>query len=518
MNADRRLDAISELHDDPARCAQFAGLRHVQADEPGIRRVRRGRGFSYVDARGRPVSDGQVARIADLAIPPAWRDVWICADEQGHLLATGEDDRGRRQYLYHPRWRELRDLLNFYRLVVFAEGLPRIRAHVSAQLRRRTLDRDRVLAAMLRVIDVSAMRVGSEVYAEDSDSFGLTTLGKRHVRVLPAASSSPSRPSRVVACGSAWPTEPSHASSASCCGIAVGCSSQSTGRPSTQPRSTPCWPSSPANTSRRRSSGPGAGRSPRSATCASRSTASAARSGSRSARSTRRPRCSATPGPSLVPTTSIRTCWRHSRTGGSTNTSTPAPPAAPISWTATNARCWPACTFFSNANLISSLDHCVERLLQRARLGRIVRRGLLQLEHSVAEFLQLLAAEPGAHLGEPVLLLLVHVVRDALDQDHGLGVETVVVRPQGREFGTQHVGDVVLLVGLQHVLAQVGQQCADLRVHALVLDVGVHRQRLDDLVDDAGLTLRRALAGRLEPAEQGAHFLVVLLEQDDRVG
>ncbi len=184
MNADRRLDAISELHDDPARCAQFAGLRHVQADEPGIRRVRRGRGFSYVDARGRPVSDGQIARIVDLAIPPAWRDVWICADEQGHLLATGEDDRGRRQYLYHPRWRELRDLLNFYRLVVFAEGLPRIRAHVSAQLRRRTLDRDRVLAAMLRVIDVSAMRVGSEVYAEDNDSFGLTTLGKRHVRVL----------------------------------------------------------------------------------------------------------------------------------------------------------------------------------------------------------------------------------------------------------------------------------------------------------------------------------------------
>jgi DNA topoisomerase I len=184
MNANRRLDAISELHDDPARCAEIAGLRHVQADEPGIRRVRRGSGFSYVDAWGRPVSDGQVARIADLAIPPAWRDVWICADEQGHILATGEDDRGRKQYLYHPRWRELRDLLNFYRLVVFAEGLPRICAHVSAQLRRRTLDRDRVLAAMLRVIDVSAMRVGSEVYAEDNDSFGLTTLGKRHVRVL----------------------------------------------------------------------------------------------------------------------------------------------------------------------------------------------------------------------------------------------------------------------------------------------------------------------------------------------
>ncbi len=182
MNANRRLDAISELHDDPARCAEIAGLRHVQADEPGICRVRRGPG--YVDARGRPVSDGQVPRIADLAIPPAWRDMWICADEQGHLLATREDDRGRKQYLYHPSWRELRDLLNFYRLVVFAERLPRIRAHVSAQLRRRTLDRDRVQAVMLRIIDVSAVRVGSEVYAEDNDSFGLTTLGRRHVRAL----------------------------------------------------------------------------------------------------------------------------------------------------------------------------------------------------------------------------------------------------------------------------------------------------------------------------------------------
>ena len=182
MNANRRLDAISELHDDPARCAEIAGLRHVQADEPGICRVRRGPG--YVDARGRPVSDGQVPRIADLAIPPAWRDMWICADEQGHLLATREDVRGRKQYLYHPRWRELRDLLNFYRLVVFAERLPRIRAHVSAQLRRRTLDRDRVQAVMLRIIDVSAVRVGSEVYAEDNDSFGLTTLGRRHVRAL----------------------------------------------------------------------------------------------------------------------------------------------------------------------------------------------------------------------------------------------------------------------------------------------------------------------------------------------
>ena len=183
MNRGRVLEAIGELYDDAPRCAEVAGLRYVHDDEPGIRRRRRGRGFSYRDARGRAVSAATRSRIAELAVPPAWDDVWICPDEHGHLLATGEDDRGRKQYLYHPRWRELRDLLNFYRLVVFAERLPKIRAHVATQLRRRTLDRDRVLAAMLRIIDASAMRVGSEAYAEDNDTFGLSTLTKRHARV-----------------------------------------------------------------------------------------------------------------------------------------------------------------------------------------------------------------------------------------------------------------------------------------------------------------------------------------------
>jgi DNA topoisomerase-1 len=161
-----------------------ARLRRVDCAGPGIARVRRGKGFTYQWADGRKVDDSAVLnRIADLVIPPAWDDVWICADEHGHLLATGEDDRGRKQYLYHPRWRELRDLLNFYRLVIFAERLPKIRGHVAAQLRRRTLDRDRVLAAMVRIIDASALRVGSEVYAEDNDTFGLSTLTKRHARV-----------------------------------------------------------------------------------------------------------------------------------------------------------------------------------------------------------------------------------------------------------------------------------------------------------------------------------------------
>lgn len=177
------LNVVRELYEDASRCAEVAGLRYVQAGEAGIRRRRCGRGFSYRDAHGRPASDAVAERIARLAIPPAWRDVWICADENGHIQATGEDDRGRKQYLYHAHWRELRDLLNFYRLIVFGRQLPKIRAHVEAQLRRRTLDRERVLAAMLRIIDSSAVRIGNDVYADDNDSFGLTTLTKRHARV-----------------------------------------------------------------------------------------------------------------------------------------------------------------------------------------------------------------------------------------------------------------------------------------------------------------------------------------------
>ncbi len=151
---------------------------------PGIRRRRHGKGFGYRDAHGRPLSDQALKeRILALAIPPAWQNVWICPDETGHIMAVGEDDRGRKQYIYHERWRELRDLLNFYRLINFAEQLPAVRAHVNHQLRRHTLDRDQVLAAMIRIIDTTAIRIGNEVYAEENDSFGLTTLTKRHVKV-----------------------------------------------------------------------------------------------------------------------------------------------------------------------------------------------------------------------------------------------------------------------------------------------------------------------------------------------
>ena len=174
---------VAELHEDAERCAEVARLRYVSPSEPGIRRQRCGRGFSYRTPAGRAVGAEVRRWIEGLAIPPAWRDVWICTDPDGHLLAVGLDDRGRTQYLYHERWRDLRDQLNFYRLSGVGRQLPVVRADVAIQLRRRTLDRDRVLAAMLRIIDRCGLRIGNEVYAEENDSFGLSTLGRRHVRV-----------------------------------------------------------------------------------------------------------------------------------------------------------------------------------------------------------------------------------------------------------------------------------------------------------------------------------------------
>lgn len=176
-------ERVAAYYDDGEWCAKAAGLIYVDTESAGVQRVRRGKGFSYHRPGGRPVSDADRLRIQALAIPPAWRAVWICPEPTGHIQATGEDERGRRQYLYHADWRDLRDLLNFYRLVGFGEALTAVRADVEAQLRRRTLDRDLVLAAMLRIVDRCALRAGSEVYAEENESFGLTTLARRHAMV-----------------------------------------------------------------------------------------------------------------------------------------------------------------------------------------------------------------------------------------------------------------------------------------------------------------------------------------------
>ena len=158
-------------------------LRRSDCSSRGLRRVRRGRGFSYLDAGGRPLKDPEDRlRITGLAIPPAWEEVWICPDPLGHLQATGVDAAGRKQYLYHPRWRELRDREKFDHMVRFAEVLPKLRRRVLTTLRAGdALDRDRVLACAVRLLDVGLFRIGSEEYADDDGGTGLATVLKEHV-------------------------------------------------------------------------------------------------------------------------------------------------------------------------------------------------------------------------------------------------------------------------------------------------------------------------------------------------
>ena len=159
-------------------------LVYVDDAQPGLRRRRSGGGFCYVDARGHRVTDERVlARIRALAIPPAYRDVWICRDPRGHLQATARDARGRKQYRYHPGWRERRDEVKFRRTIEFAARLPALRRRVARDLRAEGLVRERVLAAVVRLLDRTRMRIGNEEYAKANGSFGLSTLRNRHVRV-----------------------------------------------------------------------------------------------------------------------------------------------------------------------------------------------------------------------------------------------------------------------------------------------------------------------------------------------
>jgi DNA topoisomerase-1 len=166
------------------RAAAKAGLCHVSDDGPGISRIRRGTGFAYRDAAGRAIADTrQLARIRRLAIPPAYVDVWISPGPRGHLQATGRDARGRKQYRYHPLWREHRDRAKYERLADFARALPAIRARVERDLGRRGLGRAKVLASAVRLLEMTLMRVGNEQYKRENNSFGLTTLRDRHVSV-----------------------------------------------------------------------------------------------------------------------------------------------------------------------------------------------------------------------------------------------------------------------------------------------------------------------------------------------
>lgn len=177
-----RDDDPSVLARDPEAAAEAAGLRHVSDDEPGLRRRRRGPGWSYHRPDGELIRDPSIReRIEALAVPPAWTDVWICRDPDGHIQATGRDDRGRKQYRYHPRWREVRNAAKFSRLLAFAEALPGIRERVTADLRRKGLPREKVLAAVVRLLECSCIRIGNEEYERENSTYGLTTLRDRHV-------------------------------------------------------------------------------------------------------------------------------------------------------------------------------------------------------------------------------------------------------------------------------------------------------------------------------------------------
>ena len=160
-------------------------LRRSDCSRPGIARVRHGRGFRYVDEEsGRSLDAETRARIEELVIPPAWTDVWICADPWGHLQATGIDAAGRKQYLYHDRWRARRDRQKFDEMLDFARALPGLRQRASEHLEAEDVTRERVLAAAVRLLDRGFFRIGTEQYAENHGTYGLATMQKRHVRLL----------------------------------------------------------------------------------------------------------------------------------------------------------------------------------------------------------------------------------------------------------------------------------------------------------------------------------------------
>ncbi len=176
-----RPEAALTAFDDAAKAV---GLRYSSDDRPGIRRRRAGQQFSYIGTDGKTIRDERtLKRIKALSIPPAYNDVWITTDPRGHLQATGRDAKGRKQYRYHPRWRDMRDETKFDRMIAFGEALPTIRERTATDLRRQGLPREKVLAAAVQLLEKTLIRVGNEEYARDNKSYGLTTLRDKHVKV-----------------------------------------------------------------------------------------------------------------------------------------------------------------------------------------------------------------------------------------------------------------------------------------------------------------------------------------------
>lgn len=169
---------------DSPESAKAAGLVYVNPDQPGIRRHGTPKHFHYTLPNGRSLTDkDELARIKRLAIPPAWKDVWICPKRNGHLQATGYDVRGRKQYRYHPHWRQVRDETKYNRMIDFARNLPTIRKRIEKDLKLPGLPREKVLATVIKILETGLIRVGNEEYAKSNKSFGLTTMQDRHVAV-----------------------------------------------------------------------------------------------------------------------------------------------------------------------------------------------------------------------------------------------------------------------------------------------------------------------------------------------
>jgi DNA topoisomerase-1 len=169
---------------DPKDAAESAGLKYVSDARPGIRRRKSGKGFTYSRADGSRLTERDVlGRVKSLAIPPAWTDVWICPFADGHIQATGRDAKGRKQYRYHPRFREIRESTKYEHVVAFAEALPAIRAKVREHMALRGLPREKVLATIVHLLQTTLIRVGNDDYAKQNKSYGLTTLKTRHVAV-----------------------------------------------------------------------------------------------------------------------------------------------------------------------------------------------------------------------------------------------------------------------------------------------------------------------------------------------
>jgi DNA topoisomerase I len=178
-----KKNELQELYADPSKSAAWAGLRYTSDDKPGITRKGAGKGYYYLDDKGAKIEDEKtLERINALVIPPAWTDVWISKSAKGHLQATGRDAKGRKQYIYHPQWQQARNLTKFGRMISFGKALPTLREQIKHDIATRKLDRRKVTALVLSIMDNALIRVGNRHYAKSNNSYGLTTLRDKHVK------------------------------------------------------------------------------------------------------------------------------------------------------------------------------------------------------------------------------------------------------------------------------------------------------------------------------------------------